>query len=66
MLRRSYASRFMALPPSLFTLYVSSFVKAGTTDVKYDADDTGYGWKSDVRIDAKDNILPTICKMERP
>jgi branched-chain amino acid transport system substrate-binding protein len=50
----------------IMPLYVSSFVKAGTTDVKYDADDTGYGWKSDVRIDAKDNILPTVCKMERP
>jgi branched-chain amino acid transport system substrate-binding protein len=50
----------------IMPLYVSTFVKAGTADVKYDADDTGYGWKSDVRIDPKDNILPTICKMERP
>jgi len=40
-------------------LFVSTFVKAGTTDVKYEADDTGYGWRSDVRIEAKDNILPT-------
>ena len=30
------------------------------------ADDTGYGWRSDVRIEAKDNILPTSCRMERP
>jgi len=50
----------------IMPLYVSSFVKAGTADVKYDADDTGFGWKSDVRIDAKDNILPTTCKMARP
>ncbi len=50
----------------IMPLYVSSFVKAGTADVKYDADDTGYGWKSDVRIDAKENILPTTCRMERP
>ena len=50
----------------IMPLYVSSFVKAGTADVKYDADDTGYGWKSDVRVEAKDNILPTICKIERP
>ena len=47
-------------------LFVSTFVKAGTAGVKYDADDTGYGWKSDVRIEAKDNILPTTCRMERP
>ncbi|HZP91370.1 MAG TPA: branched-chain amino acid ABC transporter substrate-binding protein [Burkholderiales bacterium] len=47
-------------------LFVSTFVKAGRNGVKYDADDTGYGWKTDVRIEAKDNILPTTCKMERP
>jgi len=50
----------------IMPLFVSTFVKAGTTDVKYEADDTGYGWRSDVRIEAKDNILPTNCKMERP
>jgi branched-chain amino acid transport system substrate-binding protein len=50
----------------IMPLYVSTFVKAGTADVKYDADDTGYGWKSDARIEAKDNILPTACRMERP
>ena len=50
----------------IMPLYVSTFVKAGTADVKHDADDTGYGWKSDVRIEAKDNILPTTCRMERP
>lgn len=38
-------------------LYVSSFIRAGTAEVKYDADDTGYGWKPDVHIEAKDNIL---------
>ncbi|HWQ38242.1 MAG TPA: branched-chain amino acid ABC transporter substrate-binding protein [Burkholderiales bacterium] len=47
-------------------LFVSTFTKAGRQGVKYDADDTGYGWKTEVRIDAKDNILPTTCKMERP
>jgi len=50
----------------IMPLFVSTFVKAGTADVKHDADDTGYGWRSDVRIEAKDNILPTSCRMERP
>ena len=50
----------------IMPLYVSSFVKAGTAEVKYDADDTGYGWQTNVRIEAKDNILPTTCRMERP
>ncbi len=50
----------------IMPLYVSTFVKAGTAEVKYDADDTGYGWRPDVRVEAKDNILPTTCRMERP
>ncbi len=47
-------------------LFVATFAKVGQKNVKYDADGTGYGWKVDVRIEAKDNILPTTCKMERP
>ena len=47
-------------------VFVASFTKAGKDGVKYDSDDTGYGWKTDMRIDAKENILPTTCKMERP
>jgi len=47
-------------------LFVSTFTKVGKQGVKYDADDTGYGWNTDVRIEAKDNVLPTTCKMERP
>ncbi|HEX7812315.1 MAG TPA: branched-chain amino acid ABC transporter substrate-binding protein [Burkholderiales bacterium] len=46
-------------------LFVATFTKVGK-GVRYDADETGYGWKTDVRIEAKDNILPTTCKMERP
>ena len=33
---------------------------------KHDVEETGYGWRTDVRIEAKDNVLPTTCKMERP
>jgi branched-chain amino acid transport system substrate-binding protein len=47
-------------------LFVATFGKIGKQGVKYDADDTGYGWRVDMRIEAKDNILPTTCKMERP
>ena len=47
-------------------LFVSTFTKVGKAGVKHDSDGTGYGWKTDVRIEAKDNILPTTCKMERP
>jgi len=43
-------------------LFVATFAKG----VKHDADDTGFGWRTDVRVEAKDNVLPTTCKMERP
>jgi branched-chain amino acid transport system substrate-binding protein len=46
-------------------LFVATFAKIGK-GVKYDADETGYGWRIDTRIEARDNILPTTCKMERP
>jgi branched-chain amino acid transport system substrate-binding protein len=29
-------------------------------------ENTGFGWKTDVRIEAKDTVMPTTCKMERP
>lgn len=47
-------------------VFVATFTKAGRDGVKHDADDTGYGWKTDVRIYSRNNILPTTCKMERP
>jgi branched-chain amino acid transport system substrate-binding protein len=47
-------------------LFVATFGQIGKQGVKYDADETGYGWRVDTRVEAKDNILPTTCKMERP
>ena len=45
--------------------YIATFTKAGGT-VKYDAEGTGDGWKTDVRIEGKDMGMPTVCKMEVP
>ena len=47
-------------------IYLATFTKAGGKDVKIDAEGTGYGWKTDLRIEAKDTVMPTTCKMERP
>ena len=47
-------------------LYLATFAKAGQSSVKYDAENTGFGWKTDMRVEAKDTVLPTTCKMERP
>jgi branched-chain amino acid transport system substrate-binding protein len=46
-------------------LYIATFTKAGK-DVKYDSEGTGYGWRTDLRIEAKDTVMPTTCKMEQP
>jgi len=43
-------------------LYVSTLAKK----TKYDVEDSGLGWKSDAKVDAKATALPTTCKMERP
>ena len=43
-------------------LYVSTLEK----NQKYDVEETGLGWKTDAKVDAKVTALPTTCKMERP
>ncbi|MCF8142871.1 MAG: branched-chain amino acid ABC transporter substrate-binding protein [Deltaproteobacteria bacterium] len=35
-------------------------------DVKYDVEDTGYGWKTLMIVPSEDVYLQTSCKMERP
>ncbi len=47
-------------------LYVSTIRKTGTAGVKYDVERTGMGFGIDGRIEAKDTVLPTTCKMQRP
>lgn len=46
-------------------IYISSFTKTGK-DVKYDVEGLGLGWKVDARIEMKDTVMPTTCKMQRP
>ncbi len=47
-------------------LYILNFVKAGQPGVKYDEEKTGYGWKTETFLDAKDIVPPVKCQMERP
>ena len=47
-------------------IYIATFTKAGGKDVKIDAEGTGFGWKTDIRIEPADTVMPTTCKMERP
>jgi branched-chain amino acid transport system substrate-binding protein len=47
-------------------LYISTFTKADGKNPKYDVEDTGFGFKTDVELPRKDTVLPTTCKMKRP
>jgi branched-chain amino acid transport system substrate-binding protein len=47
-------------------IYIATFTKAGGKDVKIDAEGTGYGWKTDIRIDPADTVMPTNCVINRP
>jgi branched-chain amino acid transport system substrate-binding protein len=42
------------------------FVATFTDGVKFDVEKTGLGFKTDVKIDAKDTAMPTTCQMQRP
>ena len=46
-------------------IYIATFTKAGGKDVKIDAEGTGFGWKTDTRIESAETVMPTTCKMER-
>jgi len=42
------------------------FVSTMSDKAKYDVEDTGVGFVTDVKIDAEATRLPTVCKMDRP
>jgi branched-chain amino acid transport system substrate-binding protein len=37
-----------------------------TKNVKFDIENTGLGWKTEVKVPVADETLPTTCKMKRP
>ncbi len=47
-------------------LYVMSFVRAGQAGVRHEAEGTGFGWKTDTLIAAKDTAPQVKCAMQRP
>lgn len=47
-------------------LFLSVYAKAGEGTVKYDAENSGVGFKSIEKIPAEATALPTTCNMERP
>ena len=47
-------------------LYISTLVKANGKDVKFDVEKTGLGFRTDARIEARDTVMVTTCKFQRP
>jgi branched-chain amino acid transport system substrate-binding protein len=47
-------------------LFITFVARVDGRDVKFDSDHSGMGWKAERRIEGKDTIMPTTCKMQRP
>ncbi|HTD06650.1 branched-chain amino acid ABC transporter substrate-binding protein [Undibacterium sp.] len=47
-------------------IYITTWTKANGKDVRYDQENTGYGWKTTQRIDSFVASQPTSCEMKRP
>jgi len=46
-------------------MYIVSLGERGAKE-PFDEEKTGWGWRTIARIDTKDTVLPTTCKMHRP
>jgi branched-chain amino acid transport system substrate-binding protein len=47
-------------------LYIVTWAKVNGKDVKYDQENTGYGWKTDRKVDTYVASQPSSCQMKRP
>ena len=47
-------------------LYLGTWAKKGTAGVKYDAENTGYGFRSEAVWSPAQSSQPTTCQMNRP
>jgi branched-chain amino acid transport system substrate-binding protein len=47
-------------------LYISKWAKVDGKTVKFDQEKTGFGWKTEQRLDSYVASQPTSCQMQRP
>jgi branched-chain amino acid transport system substrate-binding protein len=47
-------------------MYIASIGDRDATKEPFDEEGTGWGWRIIARLDTKDTMLPTTCKMARP
>ncbi|HUN67293.1 MAG TPA: branched-chain amino acid ABC transporter substrate-binding protein [Burkholderiales bacterium] len=51
---------------ALQPLYIAKWVKVNGKDVRFDQENTGYGWKTEALLDTYVATQPTSCQMQRP
>lgn len=47
-------------------MYIASLGERDAAKEPFDEEGTGWGWRTIARLDTKDTMLPTTCKMARP
>lgn len=50
----------------MLNLYEVIFARAGQPGVKYDAEATGFGWKTEAVLAARDNVPALTCRVKQP
>lgn len=46
-------------------LFIAKLAKAGAGGVNADAEGTGYGWMTELRLETDKTVMPTTCRMPR-
>jgi branched-chain amino acid transport system substrate-binding protein len=49
----------------MMPIFQTVFKRVGEGDVKYDSEGTGFGWKTEGKLDTPENIPPLLCKIRR-
>jgi branched-chain amino acid transport system substrate-binding protein len=50
----------------MMPLFETVFARAGQPGVKYDTEGTGFGWKTERKVDTAETVLAVSCKVQRP
>jgi branched-chain amino acid transport system substrate-binding protein len=60
------ASDHQMIQPLYISTFVRSAAKGGPKEVRFDVENTGYAFKTDVRIEPYVSAQPTSCQMKKP
>jgi branched-chain amino acid transport system substrate-binding protein len=60
------ASDHQLIQPLYISTFVRSAAKGGSKDVRFDVENTGFAFRTDVRIEPYVSAQPTSCQMKKP